>query len=184
MFLKNESDHFVPTNHPNDNAVILSETKDLSSDSSLSFRMTESGRSMVEMFAVLAIIGIITLGGLAGYRTAIRRLHANKIGEYIAALSTEAQIHNKTVNLSNLDDYDMTNPPECINGMTGYKGGEVRVMFDTTQDCEEIKQLVRVSFSKCKFEAIGSAYYYVPYRGEKCNETKCSGECESFTPES
>ena len=153
------------------------------------FLKKESGRSMVEMLAVLAIIGIITLGGLTGYRKAMRRLHANKIGEYIAALSTEAQIHNATVDLSDLDDYDLGNPPECIQKMTGYKGGQVRVFFDTKcLNYEELRDLIQVSFSKCKFgqpnnNVVKGVYYYVPKRGQKCDASGCKDTCEDFVPE-
>ena len=33
----------------------------------------ESGRSMVEMLGVLAIIGVLSVGGIAGYTTAINK---------------------------------------------------------------------------------------------------------------
>ncbi len=38
----------------------------------------ESGRSMVEMLGVLAIIGVLSVGGIAGYRTAMDRHKANE----------------------------------------------------------------------------------------------------------
>ena len=39
---------------------------------------TESGRSMVEMLGVLAIIGVLSVGGIAGYRTAMNSHRANE----------------------------------------------------------------------------------------------------------
>ena len=39
----------------------------------------ESGRSMVEMLGVLAIIGVLSIGGIAGYSTAMRKYQANQI---------------------------------------------------------------------------------------------------------
>ena len=39
----------------------------------------QSGRSMIEMLAVLAIMGILTLGGIAGYRYAMNKSTANTI---------------------------------------------------------------------------------------------------------
>ena len=149
----------------------------------------ESGRSMVEMLGVLAIIGIITVGGLTGYRAAMRRLHANKIGEYISALSVEAQTHNTTSDLTDLDDYDMGNPPRCVSRMYGYKTGQVKVIFDTNcPDYEEMVKLVKVSFSKCKFDqpntgAVAGVYYYVPTRGLRCTPAGCTSTCENFTPD-
>ena len=42
-------------------------------------RTNESGRSMVEMLGVLAIIGVLCVGGITGYTTAMRAHHANEI---------------------------------------------------------------------------------------------------------
>ena len=39
----------------------------------------ESGRSMVEMLGVLAIIGVLSVGGIAGYTSAMRQHKANEI---------------------------------------------------------------------------------------------------------
>lgn len=39
----------------------------------------ESGRSMVEMLGVLAIIGVLSIGGIAGYTMAMRRYRANAV---------------------------------------------------------------------------------------------------------
>ena len=34
----------------------------------------QCGRSMVEMLGVLAIIGVLSVGGIAGYRTAMEKI--------------------------------------------------------------------------------------------------------------
>ena len=39
----------------------------------------ETGRSMVEMLGVLAIIGVLSVGGIAGYNMAMKRYRANEI---------------------------------------------------------------------------------------------------------
>jgi len=39
----------------------------------------ESGRSMVEMLGVLAVIGVLTIGGVSGFRYALDSIHANTI---------------------------------------------------------------------------------------------------------
>ena len=41
--------------------------------------INESGRSMVEMLGVLAIIGVLSIGGIAGYTRAMRNWRANEI---------------------------------------------------------------------------------------------------------
>lgn len=40
--------------------------------------LTENGRSMIEMLGVLAIIGVLSVGGIAGYTKAMYRLKMNK----------------------------------------------------------------------------------------------------------
>lgn len=45
--------------------------------------MNQSGRSMVEMLGVLAIIGVLSVGGIAGYSSAMNKFKINKTVEYI-----------------------------------------------------------------------------------------------------
>ena len=42
-------------------------------------KKNESGRSMVEMLGVLAIIGVLSIGGIAGYTLSMNRYRANAI---------------------------------------------------------------------------------------------------------
>ncbi|MBQ3695900.1 MAG: hypothetical protein II938_02900 [Alphaproteobacteria bacterium] len=39
----------------------------------------ESGRSMVEMLGVLAIIGVLSIGGIAGYTQVMKKYKANEL---------------------------------------------------------------------------------------------------------
>ena len=39
----------------------------------------EKGRSMIEMLGVLAIIGILSVGGIAGYSKAMEKFKINKL---------------------------------------------------------------------------------------------------------
>ena len=50
----------------------------------------ESGRSMVEMLGVLAIIGVLSIGGIAGYTLAMNRYRANEIMNAAAQVSIVA----------------------------------------------------------------------------------------------
>lgn len=62
----------------------------------------ESGRSMVEMLGVLAIIGVLSVGGIAGYTMAMNRYKANQILDAASKLSVVAQ----TNYASNPDGWD------------------------------------------------------------------------------
>ena len=45
----------------------------------MNFKKSQSGRSMVEMLGVLAIIGVLSVGGIAGYSLSMRRHRANGV---------------------------------------------------------------------------------------------------------
>ena len=47
----------------------------------MKFKKLESGRSMVEMLGVLAIIGVLSVGGIAGYSLGMRKHRANGIAD-------------------------------------------------------------------------------------------------------
>ena len=58
----------------------------------------ESGRSMVEMLGVLAIIGVLSIGAVAGYKFALNKFRANEIINELnaRALSVSAQMLSTT----------------------------------------------------------------------------------------
>ena len=45
---------------------------------------SQSGRSMVEMLGVLAIIGVLSVGGIAGYSLSMRRHRANGVVDLVS----------------------------------------------------------------------------------------------------
>ena len=51
----------------------------------------EYGRSMIEMLGVLAIIGVLSIGGLAGYTMAMNRHRANQILDYVSRCAVASQ---------------------------------------------------------------------------------------------
>ena len=53
----------------------------------MKFKKSQSGRSMVEMLGVLAIIGVLSVGGIAGYSLSMRRHRANGIVDLATKLS-------------------------------------------------------------------------------------------------
>ena len=52
-------------------------------------RRTQFGRSMIEMLGVLAIIGVLSIGGLAGYSKAMRTNRVNNAIDYINRAQVE-----------------------------------------------------------------------------------------------
>lgn len=51
----------------------------------------QNGRSMIEMLGVLAIIGVLSIGGLAGYTMAMNRHRANTILDYASRVAVSVQ---------------------------------------------------------------------------------------------
>ena len=50
---------------------------------------TQTGRSMIEMLGVLAVVGVLSIGGLAGYTKAMNAYKANQIIDYMSHVDIE-----------------------------------------------------------------------------------------------
>ena len=51
----------------------------------------QSGRSMIEMLGVLAIIGVLSVGGIAGYSKAMEKFKINKTIEQISTIANNVR---------------------------------------------------------------------------------------------
>ncbi len=54
-------------------------------------KKNENGRSMIEMLGVLAIIGVLSVGGIYGYTVAMRKYRANEIVQTMSMLAVAAK---------------------------------------------------------------------------------------------
>ncbi|MBR5130310.1 MAG: hypothetical protein IKV03_03710 [Alphaproteobacteria bacterium] len=72
----------------------------------------ESGRSMVEMLGVLAIIGVLSIGGIAGYTMAMNRYRANEVLNAAQMLSVVAQSTRDTGTVPNLESIGVAGASE------------------------------------------------------------------------
>ena len=70
---------------------------------------SQSGRSMVEMLGVLAIIGVLSVGGIAGYSLSMRRHRANGVVDIFSkyAMIVYSSCQQKLLN------GDVTDLSEC-----------------------------------------------------------------------
>ena len=82
----------------------------------MKFKKHESGRSMVEMLGVLAIIGVLSVGGIAGYSLSMRRHRANGVADYAAkfALIAYNQCYRMVVDEGNSYFEDLE---DCNSGI-------------------------------------------------------------------
>ena len=60
-------------------------------------KTNESGRSMVEMLGVLAIMGVLSMGGLASYTMAMRSYRANEILQAASMLAMETRVREAAI---------------------------------------------------------------------------------------
>ena len=70
----------------------------------------ESGRSMVEMLGVLAIIGVLSIGGIAGYTMAMNRFRANEAIDIANKYASLVFAQNQTLLARTGKGYSVTDP--------------------------------------------------------------------------
>ena len=79
-------------------------------------KRNETGRSMVEMIAVLAIIGVLSVTALYGYTIAYRKYRANEIVQIASILATKVGTANAGEGgCIKLSDTDITKTPGGVN---------------------------------------------------------------------
>ena len=105
----------------------------------------ERGRSMVEMLGVLAVMGVLSIGGVAGYRYAIDKMNANDIINEVrkrAVTASQQRILGQNISLTEYGDngrikglYDVA----VTNDYTGDKGFFALTVSNVPQRvCDEI----------------------------------------------
>ena len=106
---------------------------------------TQDGRSMIEMLGVLAIIGVLSVGGIAGYSKAMMKFRINKtidqVSQIVANTRTlyarqrnykslgngEWNTNHKVVYKANLAPKEMFEEGSGSYAMTNPFGGDVKV---------------------------------------------------------
>lgn len=82
-------------------------------------KKTEAGRSMIEMLGVLAIIGVLSIGGLAGYTMAMNRHRANTILDYASRCVVVAQTNGDGSQMETGDCQAILDGETIPGGATG-----------------------------------------------------------------
>ena len=66
----------------------------------MKFKKHESGRSMVEMLGVLAIIGVLSVGAISGYSKAMMKYKLNKQNVQLTNLIQQIYYYEKGLKIS------------------------------------------------------------------------------------
>ena len=99
----------------------------------------ESGRSMVEMLGVLAIIGVLSIGGIAGYTLAMNRYRANEALNLASQVAIIAMSKNGgRGGDASLDDLSGYSLPTGVSAVTSTATGVATI---TTSD-ESIANII------------------------------------------
>lgn len=104
----------------------------------------ETGRSMVEMLGVLAVIGVLSIGSILGYRAAITRHTANQVMHTVSLAYTELQLgHEPSYSPVSGATFETVN----------YLGSPafIRVTLDDAEVCKLVK-----NFAPDLWETIGN----------------------------
>ncbi len=112
----------------------------------------ETGRSMVEMLGVLALIGILSVAGIAGYKLAMNKYRANTLMEEV---TKRAVVVAGKISLNGLKA-PVTPSAELIDEFTNPKGYEFlvskkndnqfNILIDTVDEavCSQVKSIIGI----------------------------------------
>ena len=101
------------------------------------YKNLEIGRSMIEMLGVLAIIGVLSVGGITGYSKAMERFKINKTIDEISTI-----IANTQTLYAQQKGYSVTWTSDAISGTNyygKYDGFNTKIAWDTGIIPEEFK---------------------------------------------
>ena len=131
----------------------------------MKFKKNESGRSMVEMLGVLAIIGVLSVGGIAGYSLSMRRHRANQVvdsmSKYAVIVYSHCQQQYSNGEITtfggcyrypNFEDAGIGNVPTGISSIivsstasyesTGIDAVEIGIAFSDQKLCQAVASTV------------------------------------------
>ena len=149
---------------------------------------SQSGRSMVEMLGVLAIIGVLSVGGIAGYNTAMDRHRANQVLNTWNLASTQFDAWIEQLpRIKDTDDLtrDSTYTQDLGNGYSykllsarsniyqstnGCNYIYVNFPFEINQRiCEMVVPAIYDDIMETKKERYNPQSIYIPHSGETIN---------------
>ena len=138
-------------------------------------RTNESGRSMVEMLGVLAIIGVLSIGGIRGYSLAMNRYRANEAidaaAKYAVMVYANAQTYAATHTATEETQYKPTAFDKIGLGTTLPSGvTEIKVADDSGISDDGVN--ITITFDS--EDVCGTVYGIL-------GETNSNGTCTTIT---
>ena len=118
------------------------------------YKNEQSGRSMVEMLGVLAIIGVLSIGGISGYSKAMSKYRVNKTLDQISMLV----MNIRSLFASSVDYADLSVSTAIQMGIVP---GDMRIGSDTSKITNAYQGSVFVGNPSTK----ETRQFYVEYTG-------------------
>lgn len=107
-------------------------------------RVNEQGRSMIEMLGVLAIVGVLSVGGIAGYSKAMNKFKTNKAIDQINMLSTNIRtLFSSQGDYSGMDNQVLINAGVIPSEMYKGKASAFKSKYDGLNNAFGGKALIR-----------------------------------------
>lgn len=109
----------------------------------------ESGRSMIEMLGVLAIMGVITVGAIEMIRLAMNTQKRNTVVEEVLQIVTQVRnIHGEYDDFSNINNATIFN----AIGMSDNNpyGGKYEVAVDSSNSRQFVVSITGLSKNECE----------------------------------
>ena len=110
----------------------------------------QNGRSMIEMLGVLAIVGVLSVGGIAGYSKAMQKYRVNKTIDQITQISNG--IHTLYTSRNN------------------YEGLDIQLLGKAKVIPQELIESESPSFDREAYQAADDALWACYGRGGNCTE--------------
>ena len=126
----------------------------------------ENGRSMVEMLGTLAIIGVLSIGGIAGYSYGIDKYRSNEIVNDIMLRVTDAIAQLDSTGDANLSEWPITTAGKYTIGL---EEGTIGIQVDNIP--KRLCQMVFDSLIKHSTIKIGTTEYVSETDTADCSDT-------------
>ena len=140
----------------------------------------QSGRSMVEMLGVLAIVGVLSVGGIAGYKMAMEQIGKNKMLNLANqfALMVETEFNDWENSFFNDERCTPSACVDCLKEDTEYLDAYIEEIDEDLGMLEE--DYYEDGGCDCDDEDCGCDDDFVEVECPECGETVCLDDSIDF----
>lgn len=136
----------------------------------------ESGRSMIEMLGVLAIMGVITVGAIKMIQLAMNTQKRNTVNEEVLQIVTQVRnIHGEYDDFSNINNSTIFN----AIGMSDKNpyGGKYEIAVDPSNPRQFVISITGLSKNECETFTTKAWSDSVGYKMSNGKSSGASGNC-------